>query len=194
MNAKNISVRYENPKQLSTHLSSAAFLEAARACGVFFVGDHRLTPLDEADLFIDAMHGLTQSMIAKAAAEVEIVPAGTEVAFRDKDPTFDGPKVNCDKPVTLSLKGPWNDQSKRGWARARSVSSIELRNTLITLATLECASAECPGSAECGFVVDGGIDFGNETDSDDRTTRIRAVVTIEGKCACPGRQTAGGSD
>lgn len=193
MSAKSISARIENLKDKAAHLSDRAFREAAAACGVIFI-DERLGSEDETDILLHAMEGLSQAQIAEVASAVEIVAADTRVAFADKEPKINGPAVNCEKPVSLRLPGPWIDQSKRGWENKWRASAISIRNTLIGLGKAECATADCPGTGECSFLVDsdGGIEYGTETDADNRTTRIRAVVTIKGKCVCPKRPTTGG--
>lgn len=195
MSAKSISARTENLKNLAAHLSDAAFREAAAACGVIFVDD-RLTPGDETDVLIHAMEGLSQTQIAEVATAVEIVSADARVAFADKEPKVDGPAVNCEKPVSLRLPGPWIDQSRRGWENKWRDSAISIRNVLIGLGKAECANGECPGDRACSFEVDdeGGIEYGTETDADNRTMRIRAVVSIKGKCVCPKRPTTGGDN
>ncbi len=184
--------QFETLKNLAEQLHRSAFLEAAESCGVFYINEERFEKNEQSDLLLEAMGGLSQEWIGRAGVEAGIVPHDTDTFLVDKAPKNDGPKVNCDKPVTLSLRGPWIDQSKKGWERKWQKSAINLRNTLLNLAKGECDNGECPDKKPCSFVVTDGIDYNNEADMQQRTMRIRAVVTIKGKCACPKRPATGG--
>ncbi len=194
MSTKQSKQQIAELKALADQLSDEAFLDAAEACGVYLVGDQPTPPEQQSFLLLEAMQGLSQSEIAQVAQDAEVVPAHAVTFFADKEPKFDGPAVNCEKPVELELSGIWIDQSKKGWANKWLQSAIMLRNTLVGLAKAECAIGKCPGEKACSFVVDGGIKFGRETDSQGRTMRIRAVVSLKGKCVCPTRPATGNGD
>jgi len=191
MGNKVLSEQFETLKNLAAQLHHGAFLDAAESCGVYSIDEDRFEKDAQSDLLLEAMSGLSQEWIGRAGIEAGIVPHETETFLVAKHPKNDGPKVNCEKPVTLSLRGPWIDQSKKAWERAWQQSAINLRNTLLALAKGECENGDCIDKKACSFVVTDGIDFNNEADVQQRTMRIRAVVSIKGKCTCPKRPATG---
>jgi len=183
--------QFETLKNLAAQLHHTAFLDAAESCGVYYINEDRFEKEEQSDLLLEAMGGLSQEWIGRAGIDAGIVAHDSETFLVDKAPKNDGPKVNCEKPFTLSLPGPWIDQSKKGWERKWQKSAISLRNTLLMLANGECENGECPGKKPCSFVVTEGPNYEGETDIQQRTMRIRAKVTIKGKCTCPKRPGTG---
>ena len=142
---------------------------------------------EQADLLVEILHGFNQQTIAKIGIEAGIVSPDMVPVYLAKAPDKILPQTNCDKTITLSLEGPWIDQGDKKWIRKWVTWSTEIRSAVVSLAKAECAGSACP-RGNCSFEMD-EIAFNSQPQ--EGTKRIRAFVTVKGRCTCPKRPSTG---